>query len=134
LRHFWYGVVMKVFRAISLIFVCALGIAIFAWAQTQGPLSGSSDTVARPRNGNNNSNASPTAPAPDPDPPKIPSKFEKKDKDAPVNVPVFRTDTATVSVDVAVLDNKGRFIPKLTKTNFPTFRNRLPGTRWAKRR
>jgi VWFA-related protein len=119
-------VVMKVFRAISLIFVCALGIAIFAWAQTQGPLSGSSDTVARPRNGNNSSNASPTAPAPDPDPPKIPSKFEKKDKDVPANVPVFRTDTATVSVDVAVLDNKGRFIPKLTKTNFRILEDNVP--------
>ncbi|MGD1092560.1 MAG: VWA domain-containing protein [Bryobacteraceae bacterium] len=120
---------MKVFRAISLIFACSLGIAILAWAQTQGPLSGSSDTVARPRNGST-STASPTsptaAPAPDPDPPKIPSKFEKKDKDVPVSVPVFHSDATTVSVDVAVLDNKGRFIPKLGKNNFRILEDNVP--------
>ena len=44
----------------------------------------------------------------------------------PVNVPVFRTDANTVSVDVAVLDNKDRFIPKMTKSNFRILEDNVP--------
>ncbi len=113
---------MKHFRIFAIVSVCVLAVAIFSWAQTQGPLGAGSDTVARPRNPKSGS-----APAPaEAEPPKIPSKFEKKDKDVPTSVPVFRTDANTVSVDVAVLDNKNRFIPKLTKSNFRILEDNVP--------
>ena len=37
----------------------------------------------------------------------------------PQGVPAFRADAVTVSVDVAVLDNKGHFIPKIPQGEFP---------------
>ena len=43
-----------------------------------------------------------------------------------MGVPVFRTDAITVSVDVAVLDNKGHFIPKIPKGNFRILEDNVP--------
>src|ERR1700676_1821850 len=100
---------MKAFRVLVLISLCSLGLAILSQAQ-QGPQTQSSDTVAKPKKKGEANKA-------EPDADKIPSKFGKKG-DLPVGVPVFRTDAITVSVDVAVLDNKGHFIPKIPKGNF----------------
>ena len=125
----------------------ALGAITFhvALAQ-QGPDSSSSETVARPRKRNPPAevpadpvNAEPTntAPAAAPanvptneepatDEPKIPSKFNKKGKDVPENTPTFSSDVNTVELDVAVLDNKGHFLPGIPKNNFRVLEDNVP--------
>jgi VWFA-related protein len=60
------------------------------------------------------------------DEPKIPSKFNKKGKEVPENTPTFSSDVNTVQLDVAVLDNKGHFIPNIPKTNFRVLEDNVP--------
>ena len=97
------------------------------WSQA-GPKKESGDTVARPRK----KAAEPDAPAetavPPKEPDKIPSKLGKKkqDENAPAEGPTFRSDTLTVNVDVAVLDNRGRFIPNIPAGNFRILEDGAP--------
>ncbi len=101
------------FTALSLLFV---GTS----AAQQGPKSDSSDTVAKPRK-------KPAADAPpEPAEEKIPSKFHKKETDAIEGLTTFKSDVTAVSVDVAVLDNKGHFIPKIPKGNFRIMEDNVP--------
>ncbi len=119
----------------------------FAVAQ-QGPTPDSSETVARPRkksppadadapvppadstysnspatsNDTNNSNSNDST-----DEPKIPSKFSKKDKDVvPADAPTFHSDVTTVQLDVAVLDNKGQFLPNIPREKFRVLEDNVP--------
>jgi len=127
--------------------VIALGAISFhvALAQ-QGPGSDSSETVAKPRKKpptdssgdpvvTDPANTAPAATAPDTAPtndepaadePKIPSKFNKKEKDLPADTPTFSSDVNTVELDVAVLDNKGHFLPGVPKTNFRVLEDNVP--------
>jgi len=105
---------MKVFRTFAFISLCSLGLA------QQGPSSNGSETVARPRK------PGAAAPAAEPDQPKIPSKFPKKDGELPEGVPTFTADVLTVTVDVAVLDSRGNFIPKVPKGNFRILEDNVP--------
>ena len=106
---------------------------LFAWSDLQaqsGPKSDSSATVARPRknpttDGSADSANTPT-PTPDPAQAKIPSKFGKKGPDAPGDAPTFRTEAITVTVDTAVVDNKGHFIPGLRKEYFRVLEDGVP--------
>jgi VWFA-related protein len=83
----------------------------------QGP-SRSSETVARPKKKD--------APA-EAEQPKVPSKFGKKEgSELPANLPTFRSDVNTVQLDVAVLDNKGRFIPNIPRGNFRILEDGVP--------
>jgi len=112
---------MKTFRLLAMLSAAALGVSLGVWAQ--GPGQGS-ETVARPKK-----KADPAAPdAPPKDAPapgdKIPSKYKKTD--VPEGVPTFRTDALTVTLDVAVLDNKGHFIPKIPKGNFRVLEDNVP--------
>lgn len=110
---------MKSFNTIlSLVPVCLLAGCIPAVAQ-QGPTTQSSETVAKPRKKDAGSAA-------ESEQPKIPSKFSKKDKDVPEGLPTFKSDVTTVEVDVAVLDNKGRFIPKIPRGNFRILEDNVP--------
>jgi Ca-activated chloride channel family protein len=135
---------MKYFKAgFAAAVLIALGAITFhvALAQ-QGPGSDSSETVARPRKKNPQpdtttdpatiqpSTSAPSNP-PDDEPaveqPKIPSKFNKpKDKEVPENTPTFSSDVNTVELDVAVLDNKGHFIPGIPKNNFRILEDNVP--------
>lgn len=89
----------------------------------QGPLDDSDTTVARPRKSTNPGDASvPDAPAP-----KIPSKFGKaKEPEPNAGTPTFSTDALTVTVDTAVVDNKGHFIPNLPKNYFRVLEDGVP--------
>jgi VWFA-related protein len=107
---------MKALRLIAILSICSLGVVYLSRAQ-QGPNSKGSETVAKPRK---------KGEAAEPEQPKIPSKFGKKDADAAGDTPVFRTDVNTVSVDVAVLDNKGHFIPKIPQGNFRILEDNVP--------
>src|ERR1051325_5132214 len=107
---------MKAIRSTVLVAAAGLlGSAVYLGAQ-QGPQSQSSETVAKPRK--KDTNTTPGSTTDNPDLPKIPSKFSTKDKVATEGLPTFKSDVTTVQVDVAVLDNKGRFIPRIPRGNF----------------
>ena len=82
----------------------------------QGPGKGTTETVA-PRKREGGSEA---------DLPKIPSKLNRK-SEVPEG-PSFRSDVIAVTVDVAVLDNKGRFIPNIPRGNFRVLEDNVPQT------
>jgi VWFA-related protein len=112
---------MKTLRILALVPLSAFGVTVVLLAQ-QGPKTDGSETVARPRK----PGAAPNAPA-EPDQPKIPSKFGKpKEGDLPDGVTTFKSDVLTVSVDVAVLDTKGHFIPKIPKNYFRVLEDGVP--------
>jgi VWFA-related protein len=114
---------MKVFRNTALVAALSLSAGALYLAAQQGPQSQSSETVARPKKKDTSGNDAATAP--DTDLPKIPSKFNTKDK-PPEGLPTFKSDVTTVQVDVAVLDNKGRFIPKIPRGNFRVLEDGAP--------
>ncbi len=91
----------------------------------QGPKKEGSETVARPRKKAATESGEPKDEAAGE---KIPSKLMKKDqKGAPeAGTATFRSDVSTVSVDVAVLDNKGRFIPNIPGGNFRVLEDNVP--------
>ena len=95
----------------------------FAGAQ-QGPTHEGSDTVARPRPKDSSTPADTPSTQPQP---KIPSKFGKKEDKMPVG-PTFRSEATTVSVDVAVLDKNGNFIPGIPKEKFRILEDNVPQT------
>jgi Ca-activated chloride channel family protein len=108
---------MKPLRYVALLPLCLAGILLWA----QGPKTTNSETVAKPRKGGSTSQPA------EPEQEKIPSKFGKQGgKDLPEGVPTFSTDAVTVTVDVAVLDNKGHFIPKIPKNYFRITEDNTP--------
>jgi len=100
------------------VFLTAFPAALLA---QEGPQRESGDTVARPKK----KDAKPTE---DTEQPKIPSKLQKKaeKQDAGPGAPTFRSDALTVNVDVAVLDNRGRFIPGIPAGNFKILEDGVP--------
>jgi Ca-activated chloride channel homolog len=105
--------------------VGALSVGTLCWIEPvlaqSGPKKESGETVAKPRK-----KSSPDAP-PEPELQKIPSKLNKKGQaELPEGVPTFRSDTTSVNVDVAVLDNKGRFIPNIPAGNFRILEDNVP--------
>ncbi len=86
--------------------------------QTQGPLTTPDNTVARPRKGSG------SAPATEESLPKIPSQY-KKEK-APGDVARFSSSVDLVTLDVAVVDNRGNFIPGIPGGNFRILEDTVP--------
>lgn len=110
---------MKHLKAIFLLgAVLLLAGVSFRFAAAQGPGSQSSETVAKPKKKD--------APAEVTDQPKIPSKFSKKDKDVPEGLPTFSSDVNAVQLEVAVLDNRGHFIPNIPRGNFRVLEDNVP--------
>ena len=91
-------------------------------AQEQGPNRDSGATVARPKKPADDTAAPPT---PDPDQPKIPSAYKRKAANAG-DIATFKSDVDMVTVDVAVVDNKGHFIPGIPKGNFRVLEDNVP--------
>src|SRR5436190_8803014 len=94
-----------------------LGLVVLLPGQDAGPNKGVGETVARPRKKGEPAEA---------EQPKIPSKLSRKDKIEFSEQPDFKVDTSVVNVDVAVLDNKGRFIPNIPKDNFRILEDNVP--------
>jgi VWFA-related protein len=110
---------MKYLKAIVVLGVVLLLAGLtFKFAAAQGPGSQQSETVAKPKKKD--------APAEATDQPKIPSKFSKKDKDVPEGLPTFSSDVNTVQLEVAVLDNRGHFIPNIPRGNFRVLEDNVP--------
>jgi len=98
--------------------LCVLaGLSI---GQEQGPNRDPNATVARPRK----KDAPP--PGEEPEQPKIPSRLSKKDKPETEGLATFSSNVEVVSVDVAVVDNKGHFIPGIPKGNFRVLEDNVP--------
>ena len=82
----------------------------------EGPKRDVGESVAKPRKQGDEAEL-----------PKIPSRISKKDKpELAEGTASFRTETNIVNVDVAVLDNKGRFIPNIPKGNFRILEDNVP--------
>jgi len=105
-------------RKLVLLPVAALLAVGFLVLGQEGPKKDVGDTVARPRKK--------TGEPAEAEQPKIPSKLMKKDKLDASEQPDFKVDTSVVNVDVAVLDNKGRFIPNIPKGNFRVLEDNVP--------
>ena len=103
--------------------VCAAGVialAGFALGQEQGPIRSSGPAVAKPKKP-----ADANAPSTETDLPKIPSRL-KKEKEDVGNLPTFQSNVDLVTVDVAVMDNKGHFIPGIPGGNFRVLEDNVP--------
>jgi len=96
-------------------FLIVAGLA----AGQEGPVRDSGPTVAKPRG------TTPSAPA-EPDLPPIPSRMKKSTEDAGATQPSFKSDVDLVTVDVAVLDNQGHFIPGIPRGNFRVLEDNVP--------
>ena len=97
-------------------------LAGFVLPAQEGPIQPGSSTVSKPRKKD--------APANEPETelPKIPSKLNNKNKEEGTlgQGPSFKVDTNVVSVDVAVLDDKGHFIPGIPRGNFRILEDNVP--------
>jgi Ca-activated chloride channel homolog len=91
-------------------------------AQEQGPNRDTGATVARPKRPAGDASAPATR---DSDAPKIPSQY-KRNPATPGDIATFKSDVDVVTVDVAVVDNKGRFIPGIPKGNFRVLEDNVP--------
>ncbi len=111
---------MKTSLKIGLMAVVCLTAGVAILAAQEGPGRQGSETVAKPRKP-----STPDQPA-DTTGPKIPSKFPKKGTQVPEGTPSFKSDVTAVSLDVAVLDNKGHFIPNIPRGNFRVLEDNVP--------
>src|ERR1035438_4365037 len=107
-------------RSIKVVLPCAAMILVVAnmlVGQTQGPLKDPGSTVARPRPSTDSTTGNTTGN--DVELPKIPSKL-KKDPQLTKGGDVvrFKTDVDIVTIDAAVIDNKGHFIPGIPPGTF----------------
>jgi VWFA-related protein len=109
---------MKKRNFVLLLSCFVLVLLPFALAQT-GPKKETGETVAKPRKKDG------SAPV-EAEQPKIPSKFGKKEGVPEAGTPTFKSDVTTVNLDVAVLDNKGRFIPNIPAGNFRILEDNVP--------
>ncbi|MGD0771996.1 MAG: VWA domain-containing protein [Candidatus Solibacter sp.] len=111
-------------RSIKVVLPCAAMILVVAnllVGQTQGPLKDPGATVARPRNSTDTTTGN------DEELPKIPSKL-KKDPQLTKGGDVvrFKADVDIVTIDAAVIDNKGHFIPGIPPGNFRLLEDNVP--------
>src|SRR5665811_1796146 len=123
-------------RTIKVVVPCAAMILVVAnmlTGQTQGPLKEPGSTVARPRKSADSNTPN------EEELPKIPSKLKK---DPQLNkggdAVRFKTDVDIVTLDVAVIDNKGHFIPGIPRGTSACWKTmcRSSSARWiwARRR
>ncbi|MBI3473707.1 MAG: VWA domain-containing protein [Candidatus Solibacter usitatus] len=103
-------------KKLALLPLAALVVWGFAMLAQEGPKRDVKDTVSRPRKK-----------GADEDLPKIPSRIPKKDKaEAGEGLASFKSESNVVNVDVAVLDNKGNFIPNIPRGNFRILEDNVP--------
>src|ERR1035437_7249652 len=111
-------------RSIKVVVPCAAMILVVAsmlTGQTQGPLKDPGSTVARPRKSTDSNTGN------DEELPKILSKLKT---DPQLNkggdVAQFQAHVDSVTLDVAVIVNKGHFIPGIPPGNFRVLEDNVP--------
>jgi Ca-activated chloride channel family protein len=104
--------------------LCICGLAAFAgltFAQDSGPIP-NGPTVAKKKSSDSTDGAA----TPDSTLPKIPSEYSKKDKPDMAGAPNFKSQVDIVTLDAAVIDNKGQFIPGIPPQNFRVLEDNVP--------
>jgi VWFA-related protein len=89
-----------------------LGLAVLGGLLAQGPVREPGETVARPKN--------------KAEPPPSPAPTRAKRTPMPADLPTFETTANLVTVDVAVLDQRGNFIPNIPQGNFLVLEDNVP--------
>jgi VWFA-related protein len=104
-------------------FLIPLVFGLLTMAQ-EGPVQQGSATVAKPKK----KDTPPATATPQEDElPRIPSKLApRKDAETPPPAATFQVDTQVVNVDVAVLDDKGHFIPNIPRNSFRILEDNVP--------
>jgi len=111
---------MSISRKISFIVLMLLAFMAMPVRAQEGPNKDVGDTVAKPRKADSDATT-------EPDQAPIPSKLSNRNKaDIPAGAPAFKVDTSVVTVDVAVMDNKGHFIPNIPRGNFRVLEDNVP--------
>ncbi|MCW5978383.1 MAG: VWA domain-containing protein [Bryobacteraceae bacterium] len=109
---------MSMSKRVVLLAIAGLIAFLGVLLAQQGPQSQTSETVAKPRQ-----RAEKPAAAEEP----IPSKFGRKEQPPlPEGAPTFRSDVTTISLDIAVVDNRGNFIPNIPAGNFQILEDNVP--------
>jgi Ca-activated chloride channel family protein len=117
---------MKSWRIFALCATALVAAAGFLIGQEQqGPNPDNGNTVARPRRPAGTDAGNPSN-GDDSNQPKIPSKFSKKGQEDTTGLATFKSDVAVVTVDVAVTDAKGHFIPGLPANYFRVLEDNVP--------
>jgi VWFA-related protein len=112
---------MKAWLRLFVLCIPALIAGVILEGQ-DGPINPGGPTVAKPRK----KAADDTTTPPDTEQPKIPSAYNKKNAETTLEGPSFHVESNVVTVDVSVLDNKGRFIPNIPKGNFRIMEDGVP--------
>ena len=110
---------MRPSRTVVMCGAALLAAVALLTGQEQGPVRDPSTTVAKPKKADADKNAGES------DLPPIPSRL-KKDKVDVGNLPSFKSNVDVVTVDVAVVDNKGHFIPGIPSGNFRVLEDNVP--------
>ncbi len=113
---------MRTWLKLLLFCIPVLIVAVLLAGQ-DGPLNPSGPTVAKPRKPPTDDSSTPPT---DSNQAPIPSVFNKKNAETTLEGPAFHVESNVVTVDVSVLDNKGRFIPKIPKGNFRIMEDGVP--------
>src|SRR5580704_12765496 len=91
--------------------VCTMAaFAGFIYAQ-DGPILNNGPTVAKKKSSDSTDSTTSGGATDDSTLPKIPSAYSKKDKPDLTGAPNFKTQVDIVTLDAAVIDAKGQFIP-----------------------
>ncbi len=103
-------------KRMAALFSLSAALCLCVILAQQGPNREGAETVAKPKS---------KAAEKEAEPPKIPSEFGRK-PDVPEGAPTFRSDVMTINLDVAVLDNRGRFIPNIPRGSFRVLEDNVP--------
>ncbi|HLK63062.1 MAG TPA: VWA domain-containing protein [Bryobacteraceae bacterium] len=111
---------MRTWKLFVLTFAALVVLATLLIGQTQGPIKDPGGaTVAKPKKADDGKKDG------DGDLPKIPSAYKREP--APDGTqPSFKADVDMVTLDVAVLNNKGQFIPGIAKEQFRILEDNVP--------
>jgi Ca-activated chloride channel family protein len=111
-------------KYIALVAICLVGLVL--GTRAQGPVTQGSETVGKKKTTATTDPDGAKPDATDPNAEKIPSKYKPNKDGLPQGVPTFRSDVLTVSLDVAVLDDKGNPIPKIPQEKFRILEDNTP--------
>ncbi len=102
----------------------SVGICLLGWLLASHPIATAQTTSGTETVGRRPSTTTRT----EEEGPPLPSKYRRQKEGPPLGeeAPVFRADVITVTLDVAVLDNKGRFIPNIPAGNFRVLEDGVP--------
>ena len=90
----------------------ATALALAALLIAQGPSRDPGETVARPKKKS--------------EPASTPAARPKRPAPLPADLPTFQSESNLVNVEVAVLDNRGNFIPSIRKEHFLILEDNVP--------